>query len=122
MPLGSPACCAWSTTSRQARSAQPYLEAGIELTRYYAAEALRLQGVATDTPELMLAGRVLEWLRSWQGPVSLPDVYQRGPRPIRNAKLAGQVMQLLEEHQCVKRMPEGAEVNGVWRRAVWTVT
>jgi hypothetical protein len=98
-----------------------HLEAGIELARYYAAEALRLHGVASDTPELLLAGRVLEWLRGWQGPVSLPDVHRNGPQAIRNAKLAGEVMKTLEEHGHLERIEGGAEVKGVWRRIVWNV-
>jgi hypothetical protein len=101
--------------------AAAHLEAGIELARYYAGEALRLHAAGMDDPDLLLAERLLAWLRTWQGPVSLPDVYQKGPRPIRNAATAGKIMTILEEHRCIRREPGGAEINGVWRQTVWTV-
>jgi hypothetical protein len=58
------------------------LEAGFELVRYYAAEALRLHAAGMDDPDLLLAQRLLGWLQTWQGPVSLPDIYRNGPRAI----------------------------------------
>jgi hypothetical protein len=99
---------------------QPDLEAGIELARYYAAEALRLHAAGMDDPDLLLAQRLLTWLQAWQGPVSLPDIYQRGPAPIRNAATAGRIVKILEEHQHLRREPNGAEIVGKWRQTVWT--
>jgi hypothetical protein len=79
------------------------MEAGIEFSRYYAAEAMRLLGVVEDEPELLLAQQTLEWLRARSGLISLRDVYRNGPRAIRSAKAAGRVMALLEEHGHVRR-------------------
>jgi hypothetical protein len=97
-----------------------HLEAGIELARYYAGEALRLHAAGTDDPDLLLAERLWEWLQAWQGPVSLPDIYQRGPRPIRTAATAEKIAKILEGHGYLRREPNGAEINGQWRQTVWT--
>jgi Protein of unknown function (DUF3987) len=97
------------------------MDAGIELARYYAAEALRLLGVVEDDPELSLARRVLEWLGTRAGLVALPDVYREGPRAVRTAKAARRIMSVLEEHGHIERIEGGAEVNGLWRRDAWKV-
>jgi hypothetical protein len=61
------------------------MEAGIALADHYAAEALRLFGVARVRAELHLAQRLLDWLlQDWLEPViSLIEIYQQGPNPIR---------------------------------------
>ena len=74
------------------------LEAGIELAGHYAREALRLHAAAADSPDLLLARRLLTWLGTWQGPISLRDVYRNGPRAIRDAATAGRIMSILQEH------------------------
>jgi hypothetical protein len=96
------------------------LEAGIALAEYYAAEALRLHAAGMDDPDLLLAERLLTWLQAWQGPISLPDIYQRGPRPIRNVATAERIVRILEEHGHLRREPNGADINGQWRQMVWT--
>jgi hypothetical protein len=89
------------------------LEGGVALARYYANESLRLLGVADVSPDLKLAGRVLEWLKGRQGAVSLRDVYTYGPRPIRSVKPAAQIMALLEEHGHI-RPAGGTAKNPIW--------
>jgi hypothetical protein len=99
-----------------------FMEAGIEIARYYGNEALRLSVGVEDSPDLVLAQRTLEWMKARPpGPISLREVYRNGPRPIRNAKVAAKVMSLLEEHGQLRREPNGAEINGVWCQTVWTV-
>ena len=86
-------------------------------------EALRLHAAGMADPDLVLAAAPAGLAaHALAGPVSLPDVYQKGPRPIRNAAIAAKIMTILEEHGWLRREPEGAEINGVWRRTVWTVT
>jgi hypothetical protein len=98
------------------------LEAGIMLARYYASEALRLHGVVADDPGLQLAQQVLAWARKQpDGLISLPDIYQFGPVPVRNRKRAAEVAALLQEHGHLEFVPGGAQVNGKFRREVWRV-
>ncbi len=96
---------------------------GIELVLYYGSEAQRLTDVAHVDEKLLLAGRVLAWLRDgWtEALVSLPDIYQRGPAAIRDRKSATSVVETLEEHGWLARVPDGAEVDGKRRSDVWMI-
>jgi len=100
------------------------MAAGIELAQHYAAEALRLYGGSQISTELRRAQQALDWmLTRWSEPVmSLPELYQRGPDAIRDAKTARQVVAILEEYGWLARIPEGAMVAGVRRREAWRIT
>jgi DNA-binding IclR family transcriptional regulator len=67
--------------------------------------------------------RLLQWLQdSWPDEiVSLPDIYQRGPRAIRDQSTARKMVQLLQEHGWLEHLPEGGEVAGTKRREVWRI-
>lgn len=100
---------------------------GIELAKYYAAEALRLFGASQIDSNLLLAQRLYAWLDSvWvkkeaSGLVSLPDIYQLAPTTaIRDQKSARAIVQVLEHHGYL--LPHGpAEVDGNKRRETWRV-
>ena len=55
------------------------MEAGIALAEHYVGEAMRLFDASQVHSDLLLAQRLLAWLRtSWtENYVSLPDIYQR---------------------------------------------
>ena len=100
-----------------------YLASGIELAQHYATEALRLfQAGATDS-NLVLAERLLGWLHDgWSEPhVSLPDMYQYGPNAIRDAKTAGRIAAILEEHGWLIPVDGGAVVAGTRRKKAWRI-
>lgn len=100
-----------------------HLDAGIELVQHYASEALRLfEGGAAD-PELRLAARVLAWLQTeWSEPlVSAPDLYQRGPNAVRDAKTARRHLAILEDHGWLVRLDGPAVVAGAKRREAWHI-
>jgi hypothetical protein len=99
------------------------MAAGIELAQHYAAEALRLHGGSQVSADLRTAHRVLDWLLfQWHEPaISLPDLYQRGPNPIRDAKGARQTVAILEEHGWLMPIPHGATVAGTPRREAWRI-
>lgn len=99
------------------------LAAGIELAQHHSAEARRLDGGSRISVELRRAQGALDWLSMhWPEPtISLPDLYQRGPEAIRDAKTARQVVAILEEHGSLARIPEGAVVAGVRRREAWRI-
>jgi hypothetical protein len=96
---------------------------GIVLAQHYAAEALRLFGASQIGEDLRLAEKTRQWLlHQWSEPaISLPDLYQRGPNAIREARMAKKIVGTLEEHGWLVKLPEGAEINGVRRREAWLI-
>jgi hypothetical protein len=99
------------------------MEAGIALAEHYAAEALRLFGTSRINPDLRLAQRLLDWLLTrWREPaISLPDIYQRGLNAIGDKATATKLVETLESHGWLIRIPQGAEVAGVRRRDAWRI-
>jgi hypothetical protein len=99
------------------------LARGIELAKYYAEEALRFYEAGATDPDLVLAERLLGWLgQSWpEELVSLPDIYQRGPRPIRDQRTARKVVEILQDHGWLEPVAGGGEIAGTRRRDAWRI-
>ncbi|MFZ4604441.1 MAG: DUF3987 domain-containing protein, partial [Caulobacterales bacterium] len=99
------------------------MERAITLARWYGGEALRLFDQGRIPPELQSAERVREWLlKDWPEPcVSLPDLYQRGPRDIRTAEKARKVVAVLEQNEWLTRQTGGATIGGTFRRDAWAI-
>lgn len=100
------------------------LSAGILLAQHYAQEALRLFGISSISEDLRLAQTALNWMRSpsWGKPlISLPDLYQRGPGAIRDKKVAGNIVSILEDHGYLERLQPYSKVDGVPRRDAWRI-
>jgi hypothetical protein len=99
------------------------MAAGVELAQHYAAEALRLDGGCRVSAELRTAQAALDWLmQHWPEPaISLPNLYQRGPTAIRDAKAARQVVTILEDHGWLVRIAQGAEIAGTRLREAWRI-
>lgn len=99
---------------------------GITLTRFYLTEALRIFHSAKTSPDLLIAEKVLSWLRTREGTnknlVSLPDVYQMGPNAVRDKATAIKIIQILSDHGWVRPVEGGAEVGGKKRRQAWEVS
>ncbi len=100
------------------------LESAIKIVLYYIDERIRILHASQMDPDLVLAQKLLRWLlndwikREPNGLVSLPDIYQSGPNPIRNQKTALRIVEILEEHGWLA--PEGrVKVGGRWRREAW---
>jgi hypothetical protein len=68
------------------------------LVEYYLLEAHRLNEIARQDPELVLAERLAEWIKALDRPVSLIEIYQRGPVQLRNARRARHVADILISH------------------------
>lgn len=102
---------------------EEHLARGIQMADFYAGEALRLFETGATDPDLLLAQRVLDWLHgAWpEGKVSLPDIYQRGPKAVRDLKTAKKVVHILAEHGWLVPVEGGAEIAGVRRRKVWEI-
>lgn len=97
------------------------MQAGIELAQFYLGEALRLFDAAADNPDLVLAERCLAWARNRGCLLTLPDLYQFGPNPVRDKETAKRVIGILEGHGWLLQIPGGAEVAGKRRRLAWEV-
>jgi hypothetical protein len=96
------------------------IEAGIALTEFYLAEALRLCDVALGDPELAVAEATLAWLQRYDL-VHLAHVYKCGPTAVRDAKTARRILTILEEHGWLSRIEGGADIDATHRREVWRV-
>jgi hypothetical protein len=96
---------------------------GIVLAQHYAGEALRLAEASGVSADLLLAERVRLWLlHDWPEPyVSLPDLYQRGPRAVRTQEAARRAVATLEAHEHLLREPGGATIGGQPRREAWLI-
>lgn len=97
-----------------------HMAAGITLMRYYLTEALRLHEVAAGNPELTMAERCLDWIRTQGNRTSAPDLYQRGPNPVRDKVTATQMLTILEDHGLARAIGPGV-VDGKKRTEVWEV-
>jgi hypothetical protein len=95
------------------------LKRGIELAEHYAAEALRLFGAGQISADLQLAQRVLAWLKSQSKVFSLPCLYQRGPSSVRDKATAEKIVDILYAHGYLERRPDGAEIDGKYRKEAW---
>jgi hypothetical protein len=100
-----------------------HLSQGINLAQHYAAEALRLCGVAAANVDLLRAQELLEWLhRHWgEEAVCLTDVYQWGPGAIRESATAKRLVGILEAHSWLTKIKGGAEIKGKKRREAWKI-
>ena len=93
---------------------------GIALAQHYAAELLRLHGVAGVSPDLDLAARLLAWWQARPDPqCHLAAIYQRGLNAIRDAASARRIVGVLEEHGYVDRLPAGTMLDGAARNEAW---
>lgn len=106
------------------------IDAGIALARYYLSEALRLFDSARTDPDLILAEKLLTWLKgrydpnggSGNGLLVYPVLlYQYGPNGLRDKTKAKKIIGILENHGWLFEVEEGAEVDGKHRKEVWRI-
>jgi hypothetical protein len=93
---------------------------GIALAQHYAEELLRLRGTAAVSPDLQLAARLLVWWQARPDPrCHLAEIYQRGLNAIGDAATARRIVEILEEHGWVRRLPTGTVLDDASRREAW---
>lgn len=99
------------------------MKCGVTLARWYASEALRLSESGALSPDLKLAEQVRRWLvDEWREDfVSLPDIYQRGPRAVRDNTAARRVVGRLASHGFLIPTTAPIEVAGRNRREAWRI-
>jgi len=99
------------------------MENAIKIITWYLDEAVRLLDKAPLGDNQKLAEEVNDWLQnSWSDNfVSLPDLYQYGPKRVRSLAVARKTMDLLTIYGWVRKAPKGTEVRGKRRRDVYEV-
>ncbi len=99
------------------------LTAAIELVQFYLSEAVRLHEGTKVNADLQQAARLLRWLHtSWaEEVVSLVDIYQRGPREIRDKTDATAAATILQDHAWLVRLDGVHVVAGIRRQDVWRI-
>ena len=98
------------------------LDAAIAITEYYISEWQRLVDSSQARPEILEAEKLLVWLQTrGSAVIGLPEIYQRGPNSIRDARAARQAVSILVEHGWLVPIEGGTVVDGVPRREAWTV-
>lgn len=103
-----------------------HVEAGITLARFYLTEAQRLFNAARVDPDLQLAGKLLTWLwtqheEGKRNLVYTAKIYQYGPNAVRDQATTMKLMNILSQHQWVRRVDDGARLDGAHRKDVWEV-
>ena len=100
-----------------------YMQAGIDIARYYAAEALRIKESSIVDASLLKAQQLLQRIRDQECEyISLPDVYQRIMTQLRTAKNARTIMSILEDHGYIYFVDGGKTMgDGLYRKEVWGV-
>ena len=94
--------------------------AAIALTRYYLSEWIRLNDYCAADPDIILAEKLLEWIQG-KNFVHLQQVYQFGPNPIRERKIAIRICGILREHGFFIPVQGGMSIDGIRRKTVWQV-
>jgi hypothetical protein len=91
---------------------------GIALAEFYTSEALRLFEAGMTNPDLVLAEKVLAFIKERGELVSLRCVYTHGPNAARDKATAARMMKLLEDHHWVERA-DGVEIDRRKVRQAW---
>jgi len=97
------------------------VKAGIELTKFYLDEALRLRHSSQADPDIALAKKLLEWAHQQGQYIPLTKIYQNGPNPIRDKKSAKKVVAILVQHGLFRKIEGGKEIDGQNHREVYEV-
>ena len=103
--------------------AEEEIARGVELTRYYLEESLRICSSGITDPNLILAQRVLDWMKheSKEKEIEyfpLNFIYQKGPAAVRDSETARRIMHILAKHDAIISHPN-QKINGKTRKEVW---
>jgi hypothetical protein len=94
---------------------------GVRLAEFYLSEAVRLFQSTKDSSELILAEKVLGWLRLHYPTFSLIEIYQNGPNAVRNSDIAKKIVKILQDHRLVEEIRGGATIGTNKRNKAWRV-
>jgi hypothetical protein len=88
------------------------------LVEFYLGEARRINEMARQDPDLQTAQRLLDWFQQKGRPVSLVEIYQNGPQPVRNVRRARHFTRILSEHGYLRPV-KNVEYRGTPREEGW---
>jgi hypothetical protein len=77
------------------------MRGAISLAYYYLHEAMHLLVSPADC-SLVRAKELLEWLKRYHSPMALREIYRNGPKFVRSASVARELLDILIEHGWVK--------------------
>ena len=99
------------------RSSAPF-----ELAEYYTREALRLFEAGYASPELRRAEALRKWLVQHDAShIGLAEIYQTGPRMVRDAATARAAVAVLVDHGWLNPVVGSAKVKGKNVREAWSI-
>ncbi|MGZ8942815.1 MAG: hypothetical protein ACXW00_08625, partial [Methylobacter sp.] len=101
-----------------------HMMCGIRLADFYLAEALRLRQLSNEDQDLILAEKLLEWMRSeGLNQIYSTKVYHEGPGAIRSKANALPILKILENHGYLLPInPDQApEIDGKIRKQAWSI-
>lgn len=96
-----------------------HIAGAIQLVEYYLAEALRLFNTSQESTELVLADKLLQWLKRKYSVFSLTEIYQNGPNEFRDRNSAAKAVKILEDHRWIESIPGGATIGTHKRKKAW---
>jgi hypothetical protein len=80
----------------------------IEIVNYYLNEFLRIVDTGITNPDLILAEKLLEWLRTKSmDEFYMTQLYQFGPRQIRTKDVATRIVDILVDHHRIYKVDGG---------------
>ncbi len=99
------------------------LERAIRVASFYAAEAVRLFEAGVVSHQLDQAEKLRRWLMDeWKEPlIGMSAIYLYGPNSIRTASAAKPLVEILVEHGCLIREPNGGMVKGKAVKEAWRI-
>ena len=94
---------------------------GIKIAQYHLSEAMRLFARAQASEKMSRGETLRRWLIENYpiSPFVTADVYQRGPALFRDAESARETLELLASHGILRRLADGAFVDGKRRKEAW---
>lgn len=97
-----------------------HLESAIHLVTFYLSEAVRLRGLSSTNPDLVLSKKLLTWCQKFDE-IYLVQIYQNGPFALRDKESAKKAIKILEEHNMLHKI-DGRTIDGAYRKDVWAVS
>jgi len=97
-------------------------ERAVRLAEYYTREALRLFEAGYASPELRRAEALRVWLLHHDAPhVGLAEIYQNGPKTVRDAATARAAVAALVDHGWLVPVAGPSKVKGKNVREAWSI-
>jgi hypothetical protein len=95
----------------------------INLAQFYLSEASRLASAALVSEKIDNAEKLRKWLlESWpHDDVTLREVVNRGPNPLRESPKALGALEILQEHDWLKENEKGTFIRGAQRKQSWRI-